>query len=498
MNSALLLIVYTANILGAFSDPFEFEGDYGSDVNPIREKVFERVIPTKEIARDRQHGPTLAELVTSEIIEALKEKQDALPSFKESELQEILRFVESYGDQKVFRFLHNTPDKFLNLDHTLPNKGAKEGWEFSLPILSSMTKLNGYDRATLKLNLLEAVFTEETLAQTKPEKALKSSLKGFDKTFLKELLGPEAESADLQVFCTPAGQTFIYWLYHALNLHLIAEGENLVNEVNQAKEYFAQTLGNATQRAALFRENLIAGNASLLFTQEGDAQTREALVGDGLFHSVDAQNPQDGTWVFLRSDVWEPTYEVISVEKYKGFHEGRINLIVATTRQGERFLLASAHGHSTNAADGRLQVTLIMDIFCELKHQKGYHDLQLLIGMDANTKTEKDVAAFQEHLQSLGLVGTDVGPTTVKKRMLTVQHSKAGKLAIDQEDYLITLQPKHGRKYALTNPTVGFAQGPADPNRMLPDIGNPSDHYPVGATLSEQGTMQYLSRSIVR
>lgn len=483
MNSAILLIVYTANILGAFSDPFEFEGDYGPEVNPIREKVFERVVPKEVIAKDRQHGPTLAELVTAEIIEDLKEKQKRLPSFEECELQEILRFVESYGDQKVFRFLHNTPSKFLNLDHTLPDRAAKEGRKFSLPILSSTAKLNGKNGTTLKKNLLQALFTEEVMALTKPEKALKKSLKGFDKALLKDLLGPAAESADLQVFCTPAGQTFMYFLYHALNLHLIAEGENLVDKVNLVKEFFAQTLGNAEQRAALFRENLIEGSASVLFMQEGDAQTRRALVTDGLFHPIDKQNPQDGTLVFLRSDVWEPSYEVLSVEKYKGFHEGRMNLIVATTRQGERFLLASAHGHSTNAADGRLQVTLIMDTFCTLKHEQGYHDLQLLIGMDANTKTEKDVTALREHLQSLGLVGTSVGPTTVKRRMLTVQHSKAGKLAIDEEDYLITLQPKHGKKYELTNSTVGFSQGPADPNRMLPDIGNPSDHYPVGATL---------------
>ncbi len=106
-----------------------------------------------------------------------------------------------------------------------------------------------------------------------------------------------------------------------------------------------------------------------------------------------------------------------------------------------------------------------------------------LIGIDANTKTEGDVIAFQEHLNSLGLSGTSVGPTTVKRRMVTVQNSKAGKLAMDEEDYLITLKPEYGGKYLIADPMVGFSQGAFDPNRTLPDIDNPSDHYPVGATL---------------
>ena len=113
----------------------------------------------------------------------------------------------------------------------------------------------------------------------------------------------------------------------------------------------------------------------------------------------------------------------------------------------------------------------------------GYDNLQLLIGMDANTKTESDVIALQKHLSNLELVGTNVGPTTVKRRMVTVQHSKAGKLSIDEEDYLITLQSEHGGKYLLTDPTVSFSQRPSDHTRMLPDVDNPSDHYPVGAVL---------------
>lgn len=38
MNWILMLVIATANILGAFNDPFEFDGDYGPSMNPTREK----------------------------------------------------------------------------------------------------------------------------------------------------------------------------------------------------------------------------------------------------------------------------------------------------------------------------------------------------------------------------------------------------------------------------------------------------------------------------
>ncbi|SCA63610.1 hypothetical protein SCG7086_AX_00100 [Chlamydiales bacterium SCGC AG-110-P3] len=203
---------------------------------------------------------------------------------------------------------------------------------------------------------------------------------------------------------------------------------------------------------------------------------------DGLFLAVDEQNPGDGCFVFLRSDLCASD-EVLSIKGYDGFRKGKINVILATLHTGEQFLLASAHGNSTNAADGRMQIAHIMEVFHKLRQERGYDSLQLLIGMDANTKTESDVTALHDHLDNLGLVGTRVGLTTVKRRMVTVQHSKAGKLSVDEEDYLITLRPEDDGQYLLTNPTVGFSQGSSSPTRMLPDVDNPSDHYPVGATL---------------
>jgi hypothetical protein len=231
----------------------------------------------------------------------------------------------------------------------------------------------------------------------------------------------------------------------------------------------------------MFREKIITANSGVLFTQEADALVSQFLTKDGLFHTVDEQNSQDGVFVFLRSDLWEPDYQIIPLNEYEGYQNGRVNLILAKNLAGEHFLLASAHGNSTRAEDGRLQITLIKKKFDELATH--IQNLQLIIGIDANTKTKNDVKALRKHLEALGLVGTRVGPTTIKRRMVTSQHAKTGRAAIDEEDYLITLKPEQGGRYIMTHTTVGFTEEKQDINMALPNINNPSDHYPVGATL---------------
>ena len=186
--------------------------------------------------------------------------------------------------------------------------------------------------------------------------------------------------------------------------------------------------------------------------------------------------------------MWEADYQVLSIEGYDGYGKGRLNVILATNKQtGGKFVLASAHGNSTRAEDGRLQIRLIKEKFDQLLQQPENAGLQLLIGIDANTKTEDDVFALRDHLETLGLLGTSVGPTTIKQRMVTVQHSKAGRFAIDEEDYLIILKPENGGTFLLTQPTVGFSEEKPDINIPLPNVNTPSDHYPVGATLIQQG-----------
>jgi len=525
MNLILSIVIHTANILGIFTDPFEFEGDYGSEVNPIRQKVFEQVVSkealyknlsdseirelmqesdvseqslkeyrnllvVQAISEEQEYGPTFSQLVTPELIEELKNKQTELQNrgFSSSDLESILFFIEHYKDQKVFRFLRNNPPEILSLDKALRDKAAREGKNFDLPILGSTRFLEGQNSFELKKNLMEAIFTKETFASTKPQDSIKQSIKKLNKDYLNNFFGDSANNQDLEVFSSSAGQVFFYWMYQSLNLHLISADSDMIDQINKVKEIFATTLGDPIARANTFKDKLIASDSGILFTQESDALVPQTLTNDGLFLPIDRQNPQDGTLILLRSDLWEPDYEIITIEDYEGYKTGRMNVILATQKgSGQKFLLASCHGHSTRPEDGRLQISLIMEKFYQLSNgdlQLSNGDLQLLIGTDANTKTEVDVNRFREHLDNLGLVGTEAGPTTIKKRMVTAQHSKSGRFAIDEEDYLITLTPENGGQLQFSDLTVGFKKEKPDVNQSLPNMDNPSDHYAVGATMS--------------
>lgn len=518
MNLFLSFVIQTANLLGIFSDPFEFEGDYGSEVNPTRQHVFELVVSREALTRnfsdkevknlmkennaseqgvieyrnlliaqakdqERQYGPTLSQLVTPELIEEIKKKQVELQDagFTDSDFESILHFIELYRDQKVFRFLRNNPTELLSLDKPLRDKAARENRPFDMPILGSIQILTRKNSFELKKNLIDRVFTAETFALTKAQIPIKQSLSKLKHDYLKEFFGENASNQDLNAFSTSLGQLFFYWMYQALNLHLISTNAEMIEQINAVKNHFSKTLGDPIARANSFRKKLIDSDTGVLFTQESDALFSQTLTNDGLFLSIAHQNPKDGTFIFLRSDLWEPDYQTTPIENYEGFQAGQITLILAKRKDsGQKFLLASCHGHSTKSEDGRLQISLVMEKF----HQLSDGNLQLLIGIDANTKTENDVKLLNDHLDFLGLRSTRVGPTTIKKRMVTSQHSKAGKLAIDEEDYLITLKPEKGGQLQFSNVTVGFKEETPDPNISLPNQDNPSDHYPVGATMN--------------
>ncbi len=443
INFCTAVIAITANILGSFEDPFEFAGNYGPEMNPTREKVFELVIPKNE------PQITFSELVPPELLSQIEDSS-------------LVAFLEKNQDKNAFNFLRNSPKDLLRIDKTLRDKAAAQGKPLKLSILSSAHPLNGTTPTEMKKNLMDQLFNEATLSLTKTV---------------------DISDKEYTIFTTPKGQINFYWLYQSLNLHLVSQDPDLISEINKTKAVFARTLGNPQKRADSFREKVLAANTGVLFTQESDQVVADTLTKDGLFHSPTGQNPKDGCFIFLKNDLWEKDVEILPIENYEGYQKGKINALLATHKSsGKKFLLASCHGNSTNPEDGRLQITLIMQKFKELSNQSS--DLQLLIGTDANTKSEKDVEDLNVHLDTLGLTATQVGPTTVKKRMVTVQHGKSGRMAIDQEDYLITLKPEMGGEFTLTNPTVGFQKGPADPRQALPNLENPSDHYPVGAALS--------------
>lgn len=466
----LSIVVHTANILGIFTDPFEFEGDYGPEINPIRQKVFELVVSKEALAsrekkeaakeQDRQYGPTLEEVVTPEMLQMLAQKQVEIASFSRSDLEGIFHFVEQNKDVKIFYFLRHMPSDLLHLDKKLRDQASLEGKPFGLPLLSSTEPLIGTNSLELKLHLLDAVLTPKTFLLTKPK----------------------APSKDYEALRTPGGQVFTYWLYHAFNLHLVSQDPSFIAEINRVKENFAKGLGDPEVRASQFLKKLRAANSGVVFTQESDTFVPQALVQGG-YLPIDKQNPKGGLFIFLHSNLWEKDYEIVPVEGYESYVEGNMTLILATLKETqEKFLLVSGHGNSTKPEDGRLQISLAKQTFDRLKLK--HEGLQLVIGIDANTKSEKDIHDLRAHLDQLGLVATSVGPTTIKRRMVTTQHAKAGREARDEEDFIITLKPEKGGRYALIRSTVGFREEKPDYKKMLPNVDNPSDHYPVGATLS--------------
>lgn len=489
----LNFIILTANILGIFNDPFEFQGDYGSEMNPTRERVFELLVSKEALAKtlidsqiqnlgkdpktsrdflilqgrreDLEHGPTLSQLIPSALIKKLEKKQKELQDsrFSSQDLKSIKKFIRKYKNTRLFYFLKNSPSSLLSLDSVLKREAARKGKIFDLPIIGSLGLLEGSNDFELKQNLMEALFTKEDLDLTHPPDSIRQSL----------------NNRELDIFSSPGGQLFFYWMYQTLNLHIISEN-GLIEEVNKVKMSFARTIGDPASRAQAFKEKVIHSNCRILFTQEGDTLTSASLTHDGLFLPVDGQNDKDGTFIFLKADDWEPEYDLISIKDYE--ETGTMNAIIATRKNsGQKFLLASCHGCSTKPEDGRRQVTLVMQKF----HELSLDGLQVVIGIDANTKSEEDIKNFHEHLASLGLVATNIGPTTVKRRMVTVQHSKVGRIAIDQEDYLVILKPERGGKFQFSHMTVGFKEELPDINRFLPNADNPSDHYPVGASLRE-------------
>lgn len=501
MNWMLILVVATANILGSFNDPFEFDGDYGPSMNPTRERVFELLISqemrwknatTEEVLKqigaevttpenlqstraslieqgrehDLQHGPTWSELVTPELLATIRQLQIDMgtPLFTADDVANFESYVQQHGDEKVFPQMRAGSSSFLKYDKWLKDQAARAGKTFDLPILSSSAPLVGQDPDSLKRNLLMKLFTNENLQLSEPM-----------------IVFPEAP----KTFISQAGQLLYYWTYQALNLHLVGQDPTLIQDINQVKEEFAKNLGNPEARVELFKTQLMHRDIGLLFTQESDRLTQDALQKADAYQLVDGQNRSDGTLVFLRNDVWTNP-EALTLDQYPGFAKGRVNLVLATHLQsGVPFILASAHGNSTNPEDGRNQISAIVEKFQQIKASRGLENLQLLIGIDANTKSEEDVQALHEHLNTLGLVGTSVGPTTIKRRMVTVQQEKTYRMAVDEEDYIITLDPAHGALFTLDQAHVGFNDAAPDLNQPLPNINNPSDHYPVWTSIKE-------------
>ncbi len=123
--------------------------------------------------------------------------------------------------------MRNCPSDLLKLDKTLKDNAARDEKDFDLPLLNSIEPLLGCTAHELKENLMNKLFMPEILHATKSEATISKAINNLDENFLKQFFTVNAKNQDLYVFCTPIGQIFFYWLYSALNLHLIAENHRI-------------------------------------------------------------------------------------------------------------------------------------------------------------------------------------------------------------------------------------------------------------------------------
>lgn len=498
--------VTTLNILGVFNDPFEFAGDYGPRMNPIREKIFHLLVSRAAIAanlsdaqaqekrmskqeliklaidQDKEYGPTLGQVVTPELFELIKKRIKMLKQGNQKTIDLLEQFVDDYKDQKLFYFLRNNPPLLLKLDNQIKD-AAREGTVVDMPIISSSVLLSGKDAQALKTRLIDSIFTDTVVGLAEKESKLKEALAKLDKGYLSTYLSKAKgipDNQELAIFCTPIGQAFFYWMYQALNFDLaFAQDPSLIGQVNAVKSAFSETLGDAKKRASLLKEKLLRANTKVLFTQESDQYVPELLSSNGMFLPLGKQNISDGTFVLLASDFWESDYQIIPFPDYPRSQNGAFSVILATQKDTQqKFLLVSGHGHSVKADDGRLQVTMAVEALQRLSALE-QEPVVLIIGMDANTKSVQDVKLFKELLQELGLQTTEIGATTIKQRMVTVQHAKAGKFARDEEDYIIVKKDQS----LLKDVRVNFTKLFVDPTIPLPNLDNQSDHYAVSAVV---------------
>lgn len=170
LKTCLFISLHAASVLGILVDPNE--DNYDS-------------ITSEQICAEASEQ-TLAELISPEMIEALALKQEELPSFSESDLGEILNFLDRH---KAKRLTHIEP------------KTSEE-----------------------QLELLDLIFTEDNLHAIKTQEELdliKEEVQqhlvtsdNFDES--NEDFQNTQDSCKTELLFSPAGQLFSYWLYAAL------------------------------------------------------------------------------------------------------------------------------------------------------------------------------------------------------------------------------------------------------------------------------------------
>ncbi len=104
----------------------------------------------------------------------------------------------------------------------------------------------------------------------------------------------EVFSALKNLVGTKAGLVFLFYLSQSIRLRLIAEN-NLVGSLNEVKKAYANEIGSKDNRERWLVDG--ASNLDVVFTQEATDLSKNVT---NLFHSTQAQQAKDGTFVLLK------------------------------------------------------------------------------------------------------------------------------------------------------------------------------------------------------
>lgn len=529
--------IIVLNTLNSFSDCLEFYLDFNlliidilmPEVMTYRRSQNQPCVPKKAsplteieqdlIARDRNKGPSIRELTDGcNDISSIRELLvDAGDLDADGTALKISNFIQACGeDARLFLWFKTYSAKILGAEK--PFLDAENSSFATLPTVHSSVQLENAGFEQLQRNLKEALFNPKFLNAIK-EKHLadfsgsvaKNSLRDCEYQFNSENI-EHIESSLTELMNTKGGMIFLYYLYHSISLHLIVSSE-AIGELNEVKKIYFEQIGDPQKREEWLHNLVNYHKADALLLQEGidlPQSIREKFLDIGEQHS------KDGTLVLLDKHIWSHVQTIrltqedvepfisskddndADKKKYikKVVEDGVLNIVIAQ-REGtdQLYCFASAHANSSYPQNGLDLIAIIYSVWekAKLDFQQ---NIELAIGIDANTKKEKEVNSLLNDVRTKGLEITNVGITTRKERAVAVQINKIGDQILAPNDYLIHSPglKKLGQGKEFKSFTAGSGQEDNIGNQPSPE--NPSDHLPIWVKLASQKNLILNSTSI--
>lgn len=365
--------------------------------------------------------------------------------------------------------------------------------EKSEPVMETV-EVDGQQVTRQKMELKTRVIMKENKSSNKfgPEKVKEIIRKQIELSLLTDGSGAPVDPTELDFFSSPCGQLVLFWLSNATDL-VMANETVTMTEVNDGKKELKKLM-DPKKAAAKFAKDLAAQDVGVLMTQECSetflkALTRKATIFERIFGTYKRFVPaaakgtgatsEPQTNIFLRPDMWESWQTVehrhFDTDKTKNYKFGLVLAFAKKTL--DPFLFASIHGDAGTgkSMDAREKIVEAVEQFLYYR-ENGYPDLELILGMDSNSKTDEDNLLLNEILSGYGLFATDCGVTNSKTRGHTAQMEKGGKVVKTPGDGFVTSPMRH---YRVSKTYLGGKHERIAKDLDLPNRVYSSDHLPV-------------------